>query len=543
MKDKLSDFFKRLCAPTDQESYKKGMEYFNNYQYKKAIATFEKVLQKKLPESNLDLKLSKFYCSQAYRNFGIMEFAKGNNMDALSHFTMALNLNRNQADIYYLIGICHNNLGNFKEAVSIFNKILKMDLENISVRQKLAISFHNLEMWDEAEKINRQILEKKPGYADVNFRMGLVLIGKREIEQASIFFKKAVEINPNYINARLKLAVTLVLQNKLEEAFSNIYYIIDKKLEYADVYYTLGLIHDSANDMPQAIASTKKAVQINPTYKKAKIKLILLYLRANNFEKAFKEMHEASKLFPDDNRLTNACRTISVIKSHKNQNMTDMVDKAKRLFGEEKSLTSLLGEFNRNLDITPKFSEMLSSVSSKDSSQGDVPFAKAIIPVIEDYIDKFPTYPDLHNNLGLQLLMLKRFDEAINSFNEAVRLNPNYFQARINLLRTLTQNQYFSEAVAHGEFLCAQNFPYPDIYCIYAKTMLGLKQYDKALSLANQATSIRNGYIETNYIRGKVFEALGKTDEAVKEYNICLGASSKSPIHEKAQKALKRLSK
>jgi Flp pilus assembly protein TadD len=42
-------------------------------------------------------------------------------------------------------------------------------------------------------------------------------------------------------------------------------------------------------------------------------------------------------------------------------------------------------------------------------------------------------YPEAHNNLGVALARQGKINEAIAHFSEAVRLKPDYMQARANL--------------------------------------------------------------------------------------------------------------
>jgi Flp pilus assembly protein TadD len=48
-------------------------------------------------------------------------------------------------------------------------------------------------------------------------------------------------------------------------------------------------------------------------------------------------------------------------------------------------------------------------------------------------------YPEAHNNLGVALASQDRLNEAIAHFREALRLEPNYAQARANLAIALQE--------------------------------------------------------------------------------------------------------
>ena len=66
-------------------------------------------------------------------------------------------------------------------------------------------------------------------------------------------------------------------------------------------------------------------------------------------------------------------------------------------------------------------------------------------------IELAPATDYLHNNLGYNLLMQKKNDEAASEFREAVRLNPANITARNNLGLALAQSNAAAQAVANWQ--------------------------------------------------------------------------------------------
>ena len=100
--------------------YKKGMRFYNKLEYIEAIQYFEQMLAEEGLSKFLEYKLASFYCGLAYRNLGVVEFAKNNNKQALFNFKMALQYNPKHIDLNYFIGICLNNIGDFQGAMESF---------------------------------------------------------------------------------------------------------------------------------------------------------------------------------------------------------------------------------------------------------------------------------------------------------------------------------------------------------------------------------------------------------------------------------------
>ena len=426
-----------------------------------------------------------------------------------------------------------------------------MDPENLPVKLKLAITLHNLKMWENAVKIYHDILQKNPEYADVHFRMGLALLGQGQPEQALKAFARAVEINPGYLDARIKLGITQIYLEKFDLADLNFSELLEKYPEYSDLYYYKGLVLLGKQSLDKALNYFKQALSINPKYKEAKVKLAMIYCRKNNFINGFKELEEALHLDPNDQNLktmTRIMRNIINQPASLSDGQSDgrADDQAKsrldQLFNSQKPLPETLQEIGKQVDITLKFSEMISLIKIKNYSQEDVALWKMMIPYIQDYMQKHPDYPDLHNTLGLLLLNLDRIEEAEASFEKAVALNPNYIQARINLLKTLYARCKYQPALEHGDKLIARGIAYPDLFCAMGDINLALSRYEKAMEQAGKALSIKPGYAHAYFIQAAAYEKLGDLKKAGEVYQQCLNNCPGQPLSQKAGEALARLS-
>jgi superkiller protein 3 len=58
-----------------------------------------------------------------------------------------------------------------------------------------------------------------------------------------------------------------------------------------------------------------------------------------------------------------------------------------------------------------------------------------------------PDYSELHNNLGLLFLKMKKLDEAVLSFEESVKKNVNNALAYVNLGKALLELEKFDDAL------------------------------------------------------------------------------------------------
>ncbi len=526
------------------EIYHKGMCAYNQRDFVSAIEYFKCVIDNNAISGSMEYDLSKFYYSQAHRNIGIIQFAKGNNKEALIHFKTALKFNPEHSDLNYFIGICLNNIGQFKDAVEAFKKLQMIDPDNVPNKLKIAIIFYNLGMWEHAEQIQREILQENPGYADVHYYLGLSLICQGKLSESIDSFKEALNINPNYTNARLKLGVAEACLGKFQDALASLNSIIEKYPDYADVYYLIGLVKQETNEIEESVQYFHKVLTINSNFTKAKLKLIMSYCKLGKVDKAKRMIEEFIMLHPDDaslNKLISVKQRIDRIVDIPVKNRVNIIDHYCEIFEKDEIITELYNEFHKDLHIIPSFSEIISLFTNFKYVQQNPNVSKIMIPLILEQIHKNPTYPDLYNSLGLQYLFAGQNIEAETAFAKAVELNPNYITARINLLKVLIKNGKYEQAYENGEILLSKNVSFPDVYYTISENLLLLKRYDEALIYAGEVIKIKPSMIKIHLLIARIYEKQKKYDLAKQEIDKYLSSNADIELAEEAHAILERL--
>ncbi|MDA3787435.1 MAG: tetratricopeptide repeat protein [Desulfobacula sp.] len=525
-----------------EKIYKKGMRFYNKLEYIEAVEYFEQVIAEEGLSKFLEYKLAIFYCGLAYRNLGGVEFAKNNNQQAVFNFKRALKYNPKHIDLNYFIGICLNNIGDFQGAMESFKIIYETEPWNIPNKLAMAIIFHNLEMWDNAEAIHRNLLEKNPNFADVHFHLGLSLMSQGKTSEAVESFKTALLINPNYVDAQLKLSLAQACMGRYEDAFTNLAAIIKKKPGYADVYYLIGIIKEECNETEEAIKYLQQAIHISPKFKNALVKLIICNCQLGKIDEAEKQIKEALEFYPDDTRFNSVKNALKIFDPSL-KSLNDIPKEIKYILGNGLSIGEVSNEFHKGLDIMPNFSEIIAMFSSSKYAEKDPQLSDFLIRIITEQISKNPTYPDLYNSLGSQLLFSNKSIEAEEAFAKAVELNPGYMTARINLFKTLQKNGKHEEAYEHGKVLLSEDLPFPDVYYTLSEVLIDLKLYDDALINAQRVLKLRPSMKNANLLIARIHESQGNYDSAIKAINKCLKGDADPRLAADAKKMLGKLQK
>ncbi len=106
------------------------------------------------------------------------------------------------------------------------------------------------------------------------------------------------------------------------------------------------------------------------------------------------------------------------------------------------------------------------------------------IELISKAIVISPNLVDAHNNLGVTLKALERFDEAVISFDRAIAIKPDYAEAHYNL----------------------------------GLALQGMGRLDAAVASYKQALTIIPGYAEAHYNLGIAFQDMGSLNAAITSY-------------------------
>lgn len=147
-----------------------------------------------------------------------------------------------------------------------------------------------------------QYCDKNP---DIYYCLGNVNKTIKNFHESISQYKKAIEIDPKNPNYYAALA-------ECYDGIDNIYE--EKKIlleclkygpENAEIHYKLGLIHEEQNDQNSAMASIKKAIELDSNFIVAKRKLALMFEHFGDKESAVRIYEEILISDPDNEEIAN----------------------------------------------------------------------------------------------------------------------------------------------------------------------------------------------------------------------------------------------
>ena len=137
-----------------------------------------------------------------------------------------------------------------------------------------------------------------------------------------------------------------------------------------------------------------------------------------------------------------------------------------------------------------------------------------------------------HYNLGIVLSEQGEADQAIDHYQRAVALRPDYAEAHYNLGRLLVEQGQLNDAIAHYERAAAINPADAEAQNNLGVTLFGIGRADDAIAHYQKALEIRPDYAEASCNLANALIAKGDLDGAIARYKACLAAI---PDQEEAQ--------
>jgi len=130
-----------------------------------------------------------------------------------------------------------------------------------------------------------------------------------------------------------------------------------------------------------------------------------------------------------------------------------------------------------------------------------------------------PEYAEAWKGQGNTLLELKRYEEALDAYDKAIQVQPNYLEAWNNRGKALDHLQRYEEAI--NSFDAALKIKPDDLEAWNGRgnVQIKLQQYSEAIASFNKAVKLQPNYTPAWYRRGLALHNLRQYQKAVESYD------------------------
>ncbi len=299
-----------------------------------------------------------------------------------------------------------------------------------------------------------------------------------------------------------------------------------------DAHFNIGVVLMKQNDLDGAAAAYAEAIKIRPEHRQALLNLGVVYRRQNKFDKAIALYREALKKIPRDPKLMNNLIVVYRLnKEYKKAVKTGykLLARAPTNVEAYKNMTLIYydqKEFKKAELLAINAGKMLEKLRKEDKS--------------------IPEDAGIYNNLGMIFIGQKRFREAQSQFEKALKIDPNYNEALINIAAMAHRFRDYQRASKAYEQVLSKDRNNLIAIKGLAFAVFGMGDGKKSLELFEKVLQREPKDAQSIYTVGLIQDSLlrnyAKAVEYYKRYKKVVGKVSKSdPVHNRLQGAQARL--
>jgi len=395
--------------------------------------------------------------SHAYYYWGQILGRIGKHQEAIFQFQKAVKKNRNFAEAYNSLGLAHVLLGNYQEAIAEFQKASK----------------------------------KKSNYAEAYMHWGNTLAQLGEHENAIVQYRKAVKCAPKdgAIYYYWQQAITK-LENK-EVAITDYQKALDANIDYADAFFEWGDTLDNLGKHDDAIVQYKKAIEKDPTNWNIYNRLSDVIAKSDMQEEFIKQLQLTIDKIDNANLYNSWGGTLAALGSY---------DKAIEQYQKAIEKDPQLG-YNQEHIL-----ETINQIKNQE----------AVIRQFQNIIEKIDQ-ADIYRQWSYTLIVLKKYDQAVAQYQNAITKNPDLVFDINELIQALSDNKDQENTIKHFK-LTIDQLDQANAYNVWGQTLADLEKYDEAISYYQKAIDKKRDFAEAYNNLGQALAQVGKYRKACEQF-------------------------
>ena len=279
---------------------------------------------------------------------------------------------------------------------------------------------------DQALADANRMIDISPNSSALYQMIGEIYYHQKNFSLALEASQKALLIDPNNYMALAFVSIVGSRPELMEKALSILKAKLDDRPEFPDVLTDTGRVCYLAHDLSQAEDCCLKALEKNPNYSEARVLLALVQGEAQRFD--------------------DAIRTLLQVKP-KSIRVYYMLG---QFFFNSGRFFNALQAFRLVHEINPSFQDTGAKLENlKDYFQK----VNNLLQIHLDLKKSFPAYPGIRTKIGNIQLLLGRKDEAMAEYKEALRLNPDYSDAKKKIEDLASKPDFFVEFAPQSDTL------------------------------------------------------------------------------------------
>lgn len=349
----------------------------------------------------------------------------GNYEEAKNIYQQLLETNPEDADLLHVYGILLAQIGDFQNAVQYLENALKLEPNSSTFHNSMGNALWHMEKYPEAIQHYERSIQLQPNSAVAHNNLGNLYCKINRYDKAVVHYQSAIALKPDYADAYCNLAIAQTQIGKKEEAIYNLQRALIEQVNHVGAHSLLAQLLHEKGRTEDAFDHYKERLKIDPYHAETYVNMGGILVKQGKLLEAIEYFDKALVIDPEH------------------------------------------AEAHYNLGST--------FLSLQDADQALVHYLRAL---------KNKPDSDTYYNIGVIYMYKDRHMDAIDYFNTAVQLRPDYFEAYVNL----------------------------------GSVYLKLENYDLAIKNFNTALSIQPENLEIQYILSAISEQSQKPSAAPSDF-------------------------
>jgi len=209
----------------------------------------------------------------AYTNKGKQFEQKGDLIEALKYYQLALEVDPAYIEAVFNSGVVYFTQGKSAKAASQFRQAIQLDGNFGPAHKALALLLVRGGNFEQAAVEFEHALRINPDDAEAHFNYGTAFLNHRRFDAAEVHLKRAVELNPELAIAHKNLGMALLNQKKNDRGLEHLHTAARLLPTDASLCFNIGVVYAQKGDMERAKTFFEKTLNIDPNFEAARVNL------------------------------------------------------------------------------------------------------------------------------------------------------------------------------------------------------------------------------------------------------------------------------
>ena len=425
--------------------------------------------------------------------------------EGIATYQKAVELAPTDANLRLQLITAFRNAERFEDAAAAYESLSEQNPDDFGIYRELGELYLQLEDAAKARTTYQRMVDRDPENAGTYLILAEIYAGNDWMEDAAAAYQKTISLAPSNLDYIEYFGEFYFRQGNREKAIETWNEMVAADKEVAENYERLAKLLDTKNYRAEAIAASRKAVELMPDVYRYREALATRLMESADYDAALTEYTEAAKLAPntffaeemDDKRielyrrqgvLIDKIETVETELENPGLPNADIIAKQKRLA----KMYLKLGNITYALEILLK--------------------AKALQPddvVINRWLAEVYTKQGRRDDANAIYMHLTEIDSA-----NAREYYTNIASAHLNAMDFDAATEAAKQVIAHSP----RN---PEGHQMLAEIAKKSGNYENAIDSLKQALRLRPEAIDTRTALAETYKLSGKPRQALTQYWRC----------------------